>query len=174
MLFEAVWRAVARATPLTPLEISASSSILGPTSIPYRDVRVAQGGLLKLIFGLNGNRAFATFRTINLPRRGPHSRDCLGIVVHELAHVYQFEVVGSVYIWEALKAQRAEGYGYGGWEQLVEDRKTDKRLKDYNREQQAQLAQDYYSFVMATGPSATDAIRTAYEPFINDLKSGEL
>jgi len=37
-----------------------------------------------------------------------------------------------------------------------------------------QIAQDYYSEVVAKGLLAEDPIRQAYEPFIDELRSGEL
>ena len=121
----------------------------------------------------NGNRAFTTFHTINLPEPGGHARSNLDIVVHELTHVYQFEIVGSIYIWQALRAQRTTGYSYGGWQALEEDR-SKKHFRDYNREQQGKIAQDYYSAVITKGLSAEDPIRQAYEPFIHELRNGNL
>ena len=95
-------------------------------------------------------------------------------LVHELTHVYQFEVVGSIYIWQALRAQRTNGYSYGGWRALIEDRKKGQRFRDYNREQQGQMAQDYYNLVIKMERPIDDPIRQAYEPFINDLRNGDL
>jgi len=94
--------------------------------------------------------------------------------VHELIHVCQFELVGSIYIWQALRAQRTTGYRYGGWQQLKEDRSNGKHFRDYNREQQGQIAQDYYSEVVAKQLLAEDPIRQAYEPFVDELRKGEL
>jgi len=91
-----------------------------------------------------------------------------------LTHVYQFELVGSIYIWQALRAQRATGYWYGGWQQLEEDWSNGKHFRDYNREQQGKITQDYYSEVVAKGLLAEDPIRQAYEPFIDELRNGEL
>jgi len=150
-LFEIVWHLLTKVSRLTESEIRAASLVLGPNSIRYNAVRVAESRLLRLVFKLNGARAFTTFHTINLPSFGGHSRSHLDIVVHELVHVYQFEVVGSIYIWQALRAQRTTGYGYGGKHQLVEDRSNGKHFKDYNREQQGQIAQDYYNESLSPG-----------------------
>ena len=103
-VFEIVWHVLAKVSPLSEPEIRVASSVMGPNAIQYRAVRVAEGRLLRLIFRFNRLRAFTTFHTINLPRSGGHSRWHLDIVVHELVHVYQFEHVGSLYIWEALRA----------------------------------------------------------------------
>jgi hypothetical protein len=173
-LFEIIWHILTRVTTLSETEINATSSVLGTRAIRYCAVRVAEGGLLTLIFRLNRRRAFTTFHTINLPGSGGHSRLNLDIVVHELTHVYQFELLGSIYIWQALRAQRATGYWYGGWQQLEEDWSNGKHFRDYNREQQGQIAQDYYREVVAKGLLAEDPMRQAYEPFIDELRNGEL
>ncbi len=128
-----------------------------------------------MVFKFNGNRAFATFHTINLTKAPHHhSRPNLDIVVHELVHVYQFEVVGSVYIWQALRAQATNGYGYGGPDQLALDWSSGKHFRDFNREQQGQIAEDYYSDVQEPGLPITDPIRQAYKPFIDELRNGDL
>ena len=173
-LFETIWHVLTRVSALSETEIGATSTVLGTNAIRYSAVRVAEDGLLGLIFRLNRGRAFATFHTVNLPSSGRHSRSHLGIIVHELTHVYQFELVGSVYFWQAIRAQRTTGYWYGGWQQLEKDRGNGKHFRDYNREQQGKIAQDYYSEVVAKGLSAEDPIRQAYEPFIAELRNGEV
>jgi len=57
---------------------------------------------------------------------------------------------------------------------LAEDWENGRHFRDYNREQQGKIAQDYYSEVVAKGLSAEDPIRQAYEPFIAELRNGEL
>ena len=173
-LFEVIWRLLNRDRALSETELKAASSVLGASAIRYGAVRVADGGLLWLIFKFNKGRAFATFHTINIPSSNARSKSRLAIVVHELTHVYQFELIGSIYIWQALQAQWSKGYRYGGWRQLEKDRESGKHLSDYNREQQGQIAQDYYSKVMAKGLAAEDPVYQAYEPFINELRNGEL
>ena len=69
-LFAFLWRAVTRASPLTGDEIVAATSVLGPPALRFQDIRVAQGGVLRPIFRRNGDRAFATFHTVNLPAAG--------------------------------------------------------------------------------------------------------
>ena len=101
-------------SPLTGAEISAVASVLGPFALRYQDIRVAQRGILRLVFKANGGRAFATFHTVNLPATGDHQRANVDILLHELVHVYQYERAGSRYFAEALLAQQEEGYGYGG------------------------------------------------------------
>jgi len=178
-VFEFIWHILTRASPLTPAETDAASTVFGRGAIRYDAVRVANGGLLCLIFTLNRQRAFTTFHTINLPGSGEHSRSHLDIVVHELTHVYQFEVAGSIYIWEAIRAQRTTGYGYGEWQQLRVDWGNGTHFRDYNREQQGQIAQDYYNKVVVGKLSPeeigkAEEIRQAYDPFISELRNGDL
>jgi hypothetical protein len=173
-LFEFVWHLLTRVGPLTETEINAASSVFGPTAIQYDSVRVAEGRLLGLIFRFNGGRAFTTFHTINLPISGGSSRSHLDIVVHELTHVCQFELWGSIYIWQALRAQRTTGYEYGGWQQLLEDWSNGRHFRNYNREQQGQIAQDYYTNVVEKELPAEDPIRKAYEPFLDELRARNL
>jgi hypothetical protein len=167
---EFIWHMVTRARPLNGTEITAASSVLGPNAIRWGDVRVSEGGLLSLIFSLNNGRAFTMFHTINLaPNEG------IDVVVHELTHVFQYERAGSVYIGQAIHAQATIGYGYGGGPGLVSDKAAGKHYRDYNREQQAQIAQDYYNLVIAGGgTSLSSDERTAYDFYIGELRAGDL
>lgn len=173
-IFELVWHLLTSVSRLTDEEINAASQVLGPNSVRYANVRVAEGRVLGLVFKINGSRAFTLFHTINLPGSGHHSRGNLDLLVHEMVHVCQFEKVGSVYIWQALRAQRTGGYSFGGWEQLAEDRRDGQRFSGYNREQQGQIAQDYYNQVLVPGLPADSPIRLAFQPFIDDLSAGVL
>lgn len=173
-IFQLVWHLLTGVSRLTQDETDAAGQVLGPGAVRYAAVRVAEGRVLRLIFKLNRNRAFTLFHTINLPGSGHHSRGNLDLLVHEMVHVYQFEQVGTVYIWQALRAQKTEGYSYGGWEQLAEDRQNGQRFSDYNREQKGQIAQDFYNQVMAPVLPAESQVRLAFQPFIDDLRAGIL
>jgi len=167
-LFAFLWRAATHATPLTGAEILAATSVLGPSALRFPEIRVAQGGVLGPIFRRNGERAFATFHTVNLPATGYHARANVEILVHELVHVYQYERAGSRYFAEALLAQHEAGYDYGGAEALQAARARGKHLRDFNREQQAQIVQDYYAQRSRGGDTA------AFEPFIVELRAGKV
>ena len=173
-LFQFFWHFLSNVSRLTGSEIQSASLVLGEGSIRYHSVRVAEGRLLSLIFRFNEGRAFTTFRTINLPRTGGHSREHVELLIHELVHVYQFETVGSIYIYEALRAQQTEGYLYGHWPQLAIDRENGMHFKDYNREQQGQIAQDYQIQVIGEHLSSDEPVSMAFEPFIAELKDGQL
>jgi hypothetical protein len=165
---ESLIRALSRTSPLTEEEVNAGRDVLGPEAVDWNRVAVAQGGILRLAFRVNGNRAFTTFHTINLPETGHHTRARLEIVVHELVHVLQFERVGSRYAGEALGAQEGSGYEYGGPDGLARARAEGLTLAGFNREQQGQIAQDYFRTLQDGGDLS------AYEPFIADLRSGAL
>lgn len=167
-LFAFVWRMVTHCTPLSGAEIAAAAGVLGPRAIRYQDIRIAEGGLLKWVFQRNGNRAFATFHTVNLPTAGAHARDNLPIVIHELVHVYQYERAGSRYMAEAILAQHQEGYGYGGDDGLRRSHSQGKRLRNFNREQQAQIVEDFFrSGVRSAGDSA-------FDHYISELRDGRI
>ncbi len=71
----------------------------------------------------------------------------MGWLIHELAHVWQFQSMGWKYLTRALTAHIREGvdvYDYGGVESLGKLRLQGVRLKDYNLEQQAAILQDAY------------------------------
>jgi len=165
-LIEFFWRMVTRVSPLTGTEIAAASLVLGPTALRYGDIRVARGGPLHLVHAWNKGRAFATFNTVNLPASGPHVREHLDVLIHELVHVYQYERLGSVYTAESIRAQRAAGYSYGGTAGLRRARAEGRHFCSFNREQQAQIVQDYY-LQLCHGWDATD-----YEPFIAEMRAG--
>lgn len=176
-IFEFFWRLFTSDRALSATELEAASKVLGASAISYSAVRVADGGILGLIFRFNRRRSFVTFHTVNMPDSGAGARSSsrLAIVVHELTHVYQFEVVGSIYMWQALQAQRsAEGYNYGGWRQLVKDWERGKHFRNYNREQQGMISQHFYDKVVAKGLPAEHPMYRAYEPFIDELRNGEL
>ena len=156
----------ASTTPLTSEEIAAGRAVLGPNAVRWNDVRVCEGGWLDIVFKKNEGRAFTSFHTINLPEG---ERGDLDLMVHELTHVYQYEKVGSLYIGEALHAQATSGYSYGGPEGLQAARESGKHYKDFNREQQAQIAQDYYEIRFKLDQPAPE-----YEPFIAELRAGQL
>jgi hypothetical protein len=167
-IVEFVLHVLSNATPLTGTERAAAQSVLGANALRWDEVRIDSGGVLGLVFKLNQGRAFTTFHSINMTAA---DRADLSIVVHELTHVDQYEHAGSVYIGQALGDQIAEGahaYDYGGPSGLSADRAAGKHYADYGRERQAQIAQDYYRDTTAGTPT------TVYDPFIAELRKGEL
>lgn len=164
--FEFFLRSVTQVRPLTADERTTAESIFGPKAIQYREVRVAKGGLLQNVFRRNGNRAFATWHTINLPEEYVGN---LPLLIHEMTHVFQYERVGSVYIGQGLWVQRRLGraaYDYQGESGLKTARAAGIRFWHYNREQQGQIVQDYCARMRA-------GLKTsAYDPFIDEMRDG--
>ena len=156
-------------TPLTADEQQAIASVLGPNAIRYQDVRIAQGGILPSIFRRNGGRAFCAWHTIHLPQEGSRSRADRSLLVHEATHVLQYERMGTPYIGEALLAQHRLGgaaYDYGGEQGLQQAVAAGIPYSAFNREAQAQIAQDYFR----RREQGLDL--TAYEPYVRALRAG--
>jgi hypothetical protein len=162
---------ITRTTPLTAEETALIQAVLGPNAMRYGEVRVAAGGLMDWVFKWNGNLAFTTWHTVNFPRDGRHSRSNHAILIHELTHVYQYERVGSRYMSEAIhmliKTKR-DCYDYGGAEGLLQAKAAGKCYHAYNREQQAQIVQDYFM------RRQRGAEVTAYEPFLVEVRAGQI
>jgi hypothetical protein len=68
-------------------------------------------------------------------------------LIHELTHVWQFQQEGWRYLPQALGAILRHGrwaYKLGSEDTLNKARLAGARFKDYNREQQGELARGYY------------------------------
>jgi hypothetical protein len=161
-------------TPLTAVERTAVQPIFGPHNLRYQDVRVAQGGILNLIFRYNGGLAFATWHTIHLPcgeRGDGNGRQNLSLLVHELTHVFQYHHIGSRYLGEAiyfLITTRRDCYQYGGAVGLQSCWLQGKTFRQFNREQQAQIIQDYFAKLQKQQDVS------AYLPYISQLQQLDL
>lgn len=84
--------------------------------------------------------AYVSFRQINYNRNIPND-----IFIHEIVHIWQYQLFGAVYIYFAWKAQMSnEGYDYGGSSKLVESIQAGKLFHQFNFEQQAEIIQDMY------------------------------
>jgi hypothetical protein len=171
--FQLIWGMIFHTRELTADEIKASQDVHGEHLIPYGKTRVDQhsylvrlGKWVNQLFGDKNasERAITTFHIIHAP-------EVLDIetAVHELTHVAQYEHVGAVYMPQALHGQSSEmGYNYGD---LAKARTDGKHYKDFNREQQAQIAEDYYLVKHGRTPyyggTAADL-----QPFIDELRAG--
>jgi hypothetical protein len=83
--------------------------------------------------------AYVSFHTINYYKELSDST-----FIHELVHIWQYERYGSVYISEAIWAQKwGGGYNYGGLEPLLKYSQG-KGLRAFNFEQQADIIEDYF------------------------------
>lgn len=132
---------------LTNDEIKEAKKVFGD-ALPYWQIRVDEWSLiarLGAIFAGSFDMGVTTFHTVNFTRKIDTSAGSYDMVwlIHELAHVSQMENFGIQYIFEALIAQNTGGYYYGGIQAL-----PGKKLSDFNREQQAEIAADYYNLVL--------------------------
>jgi hypothetical protein len=121
---------------LSPSEIKAGKSIFG-NSINFDFVRVDEGAVIGPLFS---GRAYTSFHTIN--SWGTESTD---VMIHEMTHVWQFEHAGAIYMPQAIHAQVwGGGYDYGGVSGLMARQNSGKGFQSFNREQQAQIVQDFF------------------------------
>lgn len=149
---------------LTGAEIAASQAVHGSSLINYDAVRVMPSSFFTK---LSQMRAFVSFNIIHYP----HDQESLDTCCHECTHVAQYQAIGARYIPEAIHAQHTGGYSYGN---LGDARRGGKTYKDFNREQQAQIAGDYYRVaVMGASPSSSGSGSLAdYNHFIAQMRSG--
>jgi hypothetical protein len=89
-------------------------------------------------------------------------------LIHELTHSWQSQHDGPRYLLEALYAQLRYGpsvYDYGGETGLVQAALAGKRFNEFNREQQGDIARDYY----VRTKQGLDT--TAWLPYVDVLRS---
>jgi hypothetical protein len=170
-----------RLAPLNSEQIAAAQQVHPPGLIPYSLVRVDHDSIVarlaslfsgggtsiwQQIVGTAGatHRAVTTMHVIHVG----HTMDA-ALAVHELAHVAQYELVGAMYMAQALYAQEfGQGYDYKALHgSLAASRAAGATYADFNREQQAQMCEDYY--LVTHGKSARKGGSVAdLEYFIND------
>jgi len=97
-------------------------------------------------------------------------------LIHELTHAWQYQHTGWTYILRALSAQFRYGsaaYDFGGESNLVKCRQEHWTIKNFNPEQQGEIARCYYSCQRPTNaadePNKQNAL-SAYKPYIGDIQ----
>jgi|GEM_PF-1433525 len=160
-LLQLLWNLVFRTRKLTSEESTAFRVVFPDLAFRMKQVRVHPGSP---ICRINGGRAVTSFYLIHLPGKA----GSMDLMVHELAHALQYETVGGVYMFEALYAQFfGGGYDYGD---LKTQREQGERLHAFNREQQAQICQDYYRVLQGKFPLYSGS-RETLTPYIDDWRS---
>ncbi len=89
-------------------------------------------------------------------------------LIHELTHAWQYQHVGWVYLAQALAEQARLGpraYDYGGEAGLRAAHAAGHGLAFFKREQQADIARDFY-FTLKRGRDTS-----AWMPFIAELRA---
>lgn len=146
--------------PLDGGQIAASQEVHPSGLIPYWMVRVDYGSLVARLAAqfspgsgtdlwtqITGGAGaqFRSVTTLHVIHTGP-SMD-LPLTVHELTHVGQYELVGARYMPQALHAQIAgRGYDYNNnpYGSLAAAAAAGATFAEFNREQQAQICEDFY------------------------------
>ena len=125
-----------QARRMTREEITMAFDIFGPT-VPYHLCTFDPASFFvkkKLA------TAYTFLHTINFAVSMPSET-----MIHELVHIWQYHRFGSIYLSEAIWAQRwGGGYNYGGYDALVKNRGAG--LSAFNMEQQAEIVEDYFRF----------------------------
>ncbi len=143
-------------------EIRKATSVFGG-SIEYNLVRVDEHALIGPSWT---DREYTSFHIIN----GWGTMDD-HTLIHELAHVWQYDHAGAIYMPQAIHAQNTrEGYDYGGAAELQKRKDVGQGFLSFNREQQAQIIADLYYLKNGLPPSsqshgATAADLPLYEHF---------
>jgi hypothetical protein len=150
---------------LTPLE-EAEARIVFADSILYHRVRVVENaGWTNALPRMRGwfanhplpaaDNAVALGHTTYFPRGLQSSPGALAEgrlgdfswLIHELAHVWQAERIGPRYALQALGLHLSIGrdiYSYGGETAVLAATEAGRTVADFNVEQQAEIARDYY------------------------------
>lgn len=143
---------------LTELEINEAKKVFG-NDFPFNKVNIDESSLFAWL-GTKFNKVkylgVVSFYSINFNRKlniKPHNCD-IDWLIHELVHILQFKKVGSAYIFYALYAQYTDGYYVVNIE--------NKKLNDFNFEQQAELAKFYYQELVTEN-------KNKFEAFIKDI-----
>jgi hypothetical protein len=164
--------------PLTEEEIVEAKRVFGD-SLDYWRIRIDEWSLIahfgaysyqKKVRKPASHMAMTFYNTIHFSRRidaEPGNSD-MAWLIHELTHTAQNEHTGGGFWVESLIAQGKEGYNYGGPPALA-----GKDLKDFNREQQGDIAKDYYC-VITNKKAVTETERSDYERMIVQLQAGKL
>ncbi|NAZ84906.1 eCIS core domain-containing protein [Kineococcus indalonis] len=176
-----LWARSHRLAPLNSEQIGAAREVHPPGLVPYSLVRVDHNSIVarlaalfsgggtsvwQQIVGTAGaeHRAVTTMHVIHVG----HTMDS-SLAVHELTHVGQYELVGAMYMAQALYAQEfGQGYDYNSLHgSLSAAVAAGATYADFNREQQAQICQDYYDVTHGL-PARWHGSEADLEYFIND------
>jgi hypothetical protein len=164
--------------PLTPVEIQEARKVFGD-SLSYWRIRIDEWSLIAHLGKWFAERRFGkpidhmavtVFSTIHFSRRihtEPGNAD-MAWLIHELTHVAQVEYVGSQIMGEAVVAQGKEGYAYGGPKGI-----KGKSFRQFNREQQGDIAKDYY-WSLNNRLELSEDQKEDYSRLVAQLRQGQI
>jgi hypothetical protein len=94
------------------------------------------------------------------------------VLIHELVHVFQYQLLGSSYIAHAIRAQLSHpAYDYGGLEGLEMALTQKKAFLSFNFEQQASIIEHFYHLRCRFGDKEMSEKWSAYVHYWNELLS---
>jgi hypothetical protein len=166
--------------PLTPHEIQEARRVFGE-NFDVDSVKIFEGNELPNFMDDIGNILK------NMPKRDERVKNAITIgnwvlfgrplaterphdmswMIHELTHVWQYQTMGWEYLTKALDAQKnlgAKAYDFGGENGLKSSRKKGSRLKDFNMEQQGDIAKKYYQRLSEGGDTS------AWDDYIQEMR----
>jgi Domain of unknown function (DUF4157) len=147
---------------LTSTEQAEATKVFG-TSLDMSQVKIAESSVMAV-----GGFARTPRDTIYFPPGTSRMAfsDFMPWLIHELTHVWQYQHGISVAekLWWALHGRSA--YDYGGEAGLRTAALANKRFLDFNTEQQASIAEDFYK-AQRDGRDTS-----AYQPYIAQLQAG--
>ena len=163
---------------LSDVEIQEARKVFGD-SLSYWRIRIDEWSLIAQIgkwvadrrAGKDvGHMAITVFNTIKFSRRIDTvlGNRYMAWLIHELTHVAQNEHAGSQYLGEALHAQATTGYDYGGPDSL-----PGRHFANFNREQQGDIARDYYRSLYGD-LELVEKTHREYERLVNQLRRGRI
>lgn len=165
--------------PLNEQEIAELRSVYGDT-VDYSQIRIKEGHL-----GIaNGLAPHTIGNTIYIPQRDGQQRTVAqrnNLLVHEAAHVWQYQNGGTDYISESLWHQAVGAIGSGNRDAAYEFEgaiRNGTTWADLNPEQQGHLIDEAYNRGMFSNPNATflaadgTDITTQVRAAINEMRNG--
>ncbi|HRD07683.1 MAG: hypothetical protein U0V54_04025 [Saprospiraceae bacterium] len=94
------------------------------------------------------------------------------VLIHELVHVFQYQLFGSSYIAHALRAQFSHpSYDYGGLQGLEMALLQKRTFLSFNFEQQASIIEHFYHLRCRFGDIEMNEKWSAYVHYWNELLS---
>lgn len=123
------------ARSLDPMEIQTAQSLF-QDQVDLKKVKIDENSKLGTY---RGKYAYVGYYYIN-----SSSRLSLPVLMHELVHIFQYEQVGSPYIFRNLIAHWSKHkYNYGGLTRLKQILKDPETVHQFNFEQRADIVSDY-------------------------------
>jgi hypothetical protein len=153
---------------MTGTEMDEATGVFGG-SINLELVRIDEHAVLGPSWT---KRAYTSFHVIN----GWGGIDD-ATLIHELTHVWQYQQAGAIYMPQALHAQGAGGYAYDGAQGLKDRKNAGQGLLSFNREQQAQIVEDFYLLKTGREPLVGGADRSdlpIYAHFVKEVSTHSL